>query len=114
MDHKAKGNEGEDMACQYLESEGYEILERNYRAGRSEIDIIALRENSLLVFVEVKVRTGDQFGEPETFVSENQIEKIRSAAEEYIHGINWQKDIRFDILSIDANHKIRYFQDAFY
>lgn len=108
------GEIGENIAGKYLESQGYEILERNFRHKRTEIDIIALWKNELLVLVEVKKRGSSTHGEPETFVSEQQKERILSAAEAYIFGINWKKDIRFDIISIDADGKANHFIDAFY
>ncbi len=97
-----------------MESEGYEILERNYRHSRSELDLIALWKNDLLVFVEVKLRTRKDFGEAESFVSDNQQEKIREAAEDYILEINWHKDIRFDIVTIDESDRLEHLKDAFY
>lgn len=54
---------GEDKACEFLRKLGYKIIERNFRRGYGEIDIIATFENTL-VFVEVKTRTSDKFGTP--------------------------------------------------
>ena len=114
MNTKIKGKEGENQAVRYLESRGVDVLERNFRHSRSEIDLIGLIDNSLLLFIEVKFRSRTDFGTAETFVSENQQDKIRSAADEYIHAINWQKDIRFDVITIDAMGGIEHFEDAFY
>ena len=113
MDRKTKGIEGEAIAKRYYESLGFEILETNYRFGRSEIDLITLLENKLLVFVEVKNRSRKDFGEAETFVSEAQQDRIKEAAEDYIFAINWKKNIRFDIACVDSNGKIEVFEDAF-
>ena len=63
------GREGEDLAAQYLLKNGYQILERNYRYRKAEIDIIALKEETLAI-VEVKSRTSSYFGSPESFVSQ--------------------------------------------
>lgn len=113
MDRKSKGKRGEELAqTRYIEL-GYEILEKNYRYKRSEVDFIALLKEKLLVFVEVKTRTGNEFGEAETFVSEEQQSRIKGAAEDYIFGINWQKDIRFDIVCVDSKEKLEIFEDAF-
>lgn len=113
MDRKTKGIEGEAIAKRYYERLGYEILETNYRFGRSEIDLIALKEEHLLIFIEVKNRSRKDFGDPETFVSESQQERIREAAEEYIFGIKWKKDLRFDIACIHSNGYVEVFEDAF-
>jgi len=111
---KEKGHTGESLAVTHLVRLGYEIVEQNYRAGRSEVDIIAMLDNRLLVFVEVKLRTNAAYGDPETFVTKNQERKILEAADEYIHAINWQKGIRFDIITVDALGQIGHIEDAFY
>ena len=109
------GTVAEKQAMEYLQSLGYEILERNFRHLKGEIDIIALWENKLLVFVEVKARYNLSFGEPESFVSSTQERLILSTAEEYIFSINWKRDIRFDIIGIDLkNHQLEHFIDSFY
>ena len=113
MDRKTKGKLGEAIAKRYYEANDFEILESNYRFKRAEIDLIVLKEEKLLVFVEVKKRSNKDFGEPETFVSEAQKQRIKIAAEDYIYAINWQKDIRFDIVSIDIDRGIEVFEDAF-
>jgi len=114
MDNKNKGKYGEDAAVKLLKKLDFEILERNYRHKRSEIDIIALKENELLVFIEVKLRSGLDFGEPENFVTNAQKRMIIKAAEEYIYGINWHKDIRFDIITVNPKGEVEHFEDAFY
>ena len=108
------GIKGEQQARRYYEERGFEILEVNYRHNRAEIDFIALtKDEKLLVFVEVKKRSRSDFGYPETFVSTAQQDRIKSAAEEYIYGINWIKDIRFDIVSVDSDNQLEVFEDAF-
>lgn len=115
MDRKTKGKLGEDMAEQYLLSKGYEIVERNFRHGHGEIDIIAIEANSVLVFVEVKLRSDDAFGNPEDFVSTGQQASIQKAAEQYIFAINWTADIRFDVIAIDhKDDNLEHLRDAFY
>lgn len=113
MDRKTKGIHGEAMAQRHYVDQGYKILETNYRYSRSEIDFIALKDEKLLVFAEVKHRTRKDFGEPESFVSNHQQDRIKQAAEAYIFDINWQKDIRFDIVCVDGNDKMEVFEDAF-
>lgn len=113
---KISGKEGEEIAAKYLESKGYEILARNYRLKRWEIDIIG-KENEVYVFVEVKSRSSSNFGFPEDFLSPQQEGRIRSAAIYYLVEQNiTPKDIRFDIISVLANEKnieIEHFEDAF-
>ena len=114
MNSKNKGKYGEDLAVSYLQNKGFEIIERNYRHRRGEIDLIGLLNNELLVFFEVKLRKRDDYGEPESFVSRAQERSIINAAEEYIFGIDWHKDIRFDIVAIKPGEGIEHIEDAFY
>jgi len=113
MDQIESGKSGEKFAKLHYEALGFELLEQNFRYKRAEIDLIMLQDEKLLVFIEVKKRSRSDFGEAETFVSEAQQERIREAAEEYIYGINWKKDIRFDIACVDKGNNVELFEDAF-
>lgn len=107
------GKQGEELAAGFLISQGYEILRRNFTFRKCEIDIIARRRDWLL-FVEVKTRSGDEFGNPEEFVSSAQADRIMHAAEEFIYTTNWHGHIRFDIISVKtgATTEIMHFEDA--
>ncbi|RAU84395.1 YraN family protein [Pontibacter arcticus] len=109
------GQQGEDSATQYLTENGYTILCRNYRYKRAEIDIIAQKPD-LLVFVEVKTRTTAKYGHPEEAVSRRKEELFLEAAAAYIEEINWQHDVRFDIISITLTDKqvLHHIEDAFH
>ncbi len=111
------GQAAEDFAVRYLKKEGFAVIARNYRYQRAEIDIVA-QKNQLLVFVEVKARSNDQFGDPETFVSAKQKARVRTAAEHYISTNNWDYAIRFDIIAVlqrkGSRREITHFEDAFY
>jgi putative endonuclease len=108
------GAKGERLAAEFLEKKGFEIVARNYRYGRAEIDLIARRENWIL-FVEVKTRSSSSFGEPEEFVSASQVNRIYNAAEQFIYATDWRGHIRFDIVSVklkDGETEIIHFEDA--
>ena len=93
------GNSGESLAAEYFLEKGYEILYRNWRYKRLEVDIIASR-NGMLHFIEVKTRTSTKFGYPEENVSAKKIKFLIDASAEFLY-INPQwKRIQFDILSI--------------
>ena len=64
--HLELGKKGEILAKEYLEEKGYEILDENWITGKLEVDLVALIDN-VIVFIEVKTRTGNFFGEPEDF-----------------------------------------------
>lgn len=109
------GQEGEQFAAEYLIKKGWEIQEMNYRYSRSEIDVIAIR-NDLLIFVEVKVRSNLSYGLPEQFVDKNKAEHVMKAADHYIQDIDWKGNIRFDIISIVKGKvmQLDHIEDAFY
>ncbi|MEM7108946.1 MAG: YraN family protein [Bacteroidota bacterium] len=116
MNKNQLGKEGEKLAADHLKQSGYKVLESNWRFKRSEIDLICEKGN-LLVFVEVKTRSYVAFGQPEDSVDEKKAAKVIEGAEEYIFQTNWNKDIRFDIISIVINgdqRKLLHLEDAFY
>lgn len=105
-DHIKTGLKGEKLAFEFLENKGYKILEKNWRSGRYEIDIIA-EEKNILVFVEVKTRTNDYYGYPEESVNKTKQDHILQAAEDYVIQHNINKEIRFDIVSVIINGNIQ-------
>lgn len=112
------GDIGEKLAAIHLEMAGYEILERNWRFSRAEIDIIALKDG-VLIFVEVKTRSYTHYGEPEDAVSARQESLIIDAAQRYMEQINHLWEIRFDVISIILDKKrekrqLKHFTDVFY
>lgn len=114
--NKRTGDEGEAVACQFLTRHGLQILERNYRYGHGEIDIIA-RDGEALVFCEVKTRFNDQFGDPECAITPRKQAQIRRIARGYLfeHRISDQI-CRFDVVAIrmyGATPDIRHIRNAF-
>lgn len=115
-DKQATGKVGENMAAEYLKNQGFEVIERNYRHRRGEIDLI-VRKDNLLLFVEVKTRTGNaDWGYPEEAVTPKKARKVVSCANAYIFKINWQGEIRFDIIAIELGQEnpVSWFKDAFH
>ncbi len=115
-EHNDIGIKGEELASFYLEGKGYTILEKNWRFGREEIDIIA-KQNEMLVVVEVKTRTGSFFGEPEEFVNRQKQKNLIKAANAYIEKNNLELEVRFDIMGViltGNNHRINHIEDAFH
>lgn len=110
-----QGKRGEALATEFLRKKGYAIVAKNYRYRRSEVDMIACREGTL-VFVEVKLRKNVAFGHPEAFVDEQQARRITEAAAHYVLETDWEGGIRFDIVAITRQPvlAIEHFEDAFY
>lgn len=94
------GRRGEDAAVQYLQERDYTILERNFRAERGEIDIIA-RENETLIFVEVKSAKSRAFGDPEDRVNLQKQRQIAKVAAAYLIMMDAEDaDCRFDVIAV--------------
>jgi putative endonuclease len=83
MHNKSLGRTGEDMAADFLENRGYDIIERNCRNKYGEIDLICQKDERL-VFVEVKTRIGEQFGTPEDAINRNKINRVVKNAEAFM------------------------------
>lgn len=102
LDKKELAKRGEDLAAKTMLEEGYKIIERNYRIGHGEIDIIAIDpKNNCTVFVEVKARQNLEFGAPEYSITKNKQKQIRKLAELYLYekGIT-EIECRFDVFAI--------------
>ena len=114
--HNELGKQGEDAAIQFLQNNGHEILMRNYRFKKAEIDIIS-KHGKYLVFTEVKTRSNDAFGNPEEFVDKKKRLLMKSVADEFMHQQKLDADIRFDIISVNNEKgilKIFHIPDAFF
>jgi putative endonuclease len=113
----ALGRAGETVAADFYRQAGYEVLAQGYRHKRAEVDLVVRLGTALLVFVEVKTRSGSQYGAPETFVSARKKELFRLAATHLQEELDWRGDIRFDILAVTQLHsglRLELFEDAFY
>ena len=109
------GKLGEELAVEYLIKKGYQILERNWRSGHKEIDIIAQIDDNLVI-VEVKTRKSDDYGEPDIAVGIAKQRMLIWAADAYVRKNQLNVDVRFDIVSIvisDEEPQIEHIEDAF-
>ena len=115
--HNEFGRRGELLAKNFLEDAGFEILDENWTFGKSEIDLIAFKRN-LIIFVEVKSRSRVDYGYPEEFVNSAKQKMMTLAADEYIHLMEFDGEVRFDIISVlmdgKGDHTIRHIEDAFW
>ena len=115
--HNDIGSESEKLACEWLQSHGYEFVEANYRYKHAEIDLI-MKHKGILVFVEVKFRSGTGYGYAEEFVDYKKRQLIIRAADNFIYERDWHKDIRFDIVGVYKDQygqmAFKHFPDAFY
>jgi putative endonuclease len=113
--HNEIGKKGEILAAGYLKKKGYQIIVCNWRYRQKEIDIIA-REGEELVIVEVKLRSTDYFGDPSEAVTLKKQKFLIEAADAYVETINYEPEVRFDIVSIIAaknGYEFEHITDAF-
>lgn len=112
------GNFGEKLAYNWLCTQKFTILEQNYRFLNYEVDIIA-QKGQFIHFIEVKTRSSVNFGQPESFVNKNKLERIKTIAVKYIeeHPCLQQYWPQYDIIAITlyskSSHKIDYIADIF-
>lgn len=114
--HNQLGKAGEEAAQAFLLNKDYTILATNFRIGKLELDIIA-RKDDLLVIVEVRTRTTDWYLQPEATIDWRKIKHLSQAAQGYIRMQRWQGETRFDIIAVvkngDGSFQIEHFEDAF-
>jgi len=113
--HNELGKWGEQLAAEYLEQKGYQIIERDWKSGRRDIDIIALDDN-IVVFIEVKTRRNRIFGEPEEAINFQKLQNLQQAINHYIKYKHIHQSIRFDVVSIvgtiGSEPEIHHIQDV--
>jgi putative endonuclease len=111
-DHVQIGIEHEQLAEEFYRQEGFQILERNWRAGRKEIDLIA-RSDNLVVFVEVKSSGSLKYGHPSERVDKRKQRNITEVAQQYMIDKNLAGvDIRFDVVTFTTG-QLELFPGAF-
>lgn len=114
--HNELGKFGEELAVEFLQSNGYEILETNWTFQKAEIDIITQKDNIVAV-VEVKTRSSIEYGLPQDFVKPKKIQQLVKAVNEYIISNDLDVEVRFDIVAIykeDKKFKVEHIENAFY
>ncbi len=115
------GRRGEDVACEFLSGKGHTIVQRNFRSGHLEIDIISLDRNGVH-FVEVKSRVAPVMISPEENVTESKQRKIADAALRYLNSardtrISSDMDVNFDVVAVTFDRGkeiVEWFPNAFY
>jgi putative endonuclease len=99
-DRMRTGKKGEDIAVAYLKSRGYRIVERNYKCPLGEIDIVA-RDGDSIVFVEVKSRKSEEFGDPQLAVGLEKQKKVSRISLMYLKEKHlYPCNARFDVVAI--------------
>lgn len=118
-DKKSLGDFGEEAVCRWMRLHGFKILERNFRCRLGEVDIIA-KKNDYIVFVEVKLRKNDSYGQAREYVTAAKQRRIIAAASLWLAQHVTTLQPRFDVAEVYApegldtkNPEITYIKDAF-
>ena len=115
--NKKLGEEGEQQAVEYLCAKGYRLLHRNWHYGHKELDIVCMKDNTIIV-VEVKSRMGDYWEEPKEAVKRRKQKNIIEAADAYVNQYNYDLNVQFDVVSIvfylDQTFRLEHIPDAFF
>jgi putative endonuclease len=114
---KRTGDEGEELARQFLEQKGFSIVECKWRYERGEIDLI-MKDGEVLVFIEVKTQRRGSFGDPEDWITRRKQNQIARVAKGYLvtHDIE-DTECRFDVVTVDLRGNsplINHIEDAFW
>jgi putative endonuclease len=113
--HNQVGTWGENIACEKLIADGCAIVERNWRDGHNEVDIIAMKGDRI-IFAEVKTRT-DPEEDPLEMLTAQKMRRIVNCANAYIHKYRIRQEVQYDVFSITGNpydYKLEHIPDAFF
>lgn len=102
MNTKEVGNYGEDVACKFLESKGFKIIDRNWKTKMCEIDIICSK-NSVIYFVEVKYRRTDKYGDGLDAITAKKLKQMHFSAEMWVANNKLQGDYALAIVPVSEN-----------
>jgi len=114
-DHNDLGRLGEDLAAKYLLKKGYQILDRNWIFQKKELDIVAIKDD-ILVVVEVKSRSTAYFEHPADAVTLTKIKFLVRATQAYVDLKEIKQEVRFDVIAVLKNansYNIEHIEDAF-
>jgi putative endonuclease len=101
--NNARGRWGEDLAARWYCGRGYEVIDRNWRSPRGEIDLVACR-GTTIVFCEIKTRATDRFGPPQSAVGFAKQRRLRVLAAEWLAAHDRHGTVRFDVAAITGVH----------
>jgi putative endonuclease len=106
-----RGQQAEQLACEFLIKRGLELIEKNYRCRHGEIDLI-MRDGPQLVFVEVRYRRSQRFGGPLASIDYKKKARLIACASLYLQSTRQQSAARFDVIGITEPNQIDWIQNA--
>lgn len=115
-EHNELGKTGEAIAANYLAHKGYEILDRNWRYNKKEVDLFAFFDKKL-ISIEVRTRTSDGWEHPKETITDSKIRFIVEATEAYINEKDIDEEVRFDVVTVmpdGDDWDIEHIEEAFH
>ena len=113
MRDRQRGRHAEDLAAAFLQQQGLKLVARNYRCRFGEIDLIA-RDGTMLVFVEVRMRSSNDFGGAAASITAGKRRKLTRAARHYLAGRARAPACRFDAVLVSGpEHAVEWLKNAF-
>jgi putative endonuclease len=103
--NRETGRRGEEVAREYLEKQGLELVERNWGNKWGEIDLI-MKDKGVLVMVEVKAKVGREYGAPWEIVTRRKLAQVKRMGELYLREVGWQERARIDVVGVVFNREI--------
>lgn len=116
INKKNKGTEAENQACRFLQDKGLNLITRNYYCRQGEIDLI-MNDDETTVFIEVRYRKNNHYGDAKESVTSQKQNKIRSTALHFIQSHPRHDNVRFDVIAITgegSRQQLEWIQNAFY
>ena len=114
--HNDLGRKGEDIACEFLRKAGFLILDRNWFYQKAELDIVAFKNNKLII-VEVKTRSLNYHADTDDLISDRKLKLIYAATDRYMEVKNIIWEVQYDLIVIIFHGEtwtIEHVEDAFY
>lgn len=110
--HRLQGKKAEDVACSFLQRNGLSLVERNYHCRYGEIDLI-MHDDDTLVFVEVRYRNSNKFGDAAESIDANKRRKLVFTANHYLQNTSFEQMTRFDVVALGPDQSPQWICNAF-
>lgn len=107
-----RGKSAEDQALVFLSNHGLKLVARNYRCKQGELDLV-MRDQQVLVIVEVRYRKSDTYGSALESVTHNKQIKILAATQHYLNSQKLDDPMRFDVVAISGDGSVNWIKNAF-
>jgi putative endonuclease len=110
--HLIRGEQAEQVACQYLIEQGLDFVDKNIHCQQGELDLI-MRDKQALVIVEVRFRQSNKYGGAVESITQKKQSRIIMATQQYLYDHQIDSAIRFDVVAMSSYHTINWIKNAF-